>query len=81
MGMVVHPRWRGEKFKKYFSDDAEWGSPPLMRGKGYNSLYLISFTRIIPMCMGKSQNRSILFEANQDHPHVYGEKSETVASV
>ena len=49
-----HPSACGEKFLRPKSGDAEWGSPPRMRGKAFDIDGDFTVTRITPAHAGKS---------------------------
>ena len=50
------------------------GSPPRVRGKGFNGVERGLNARITPACAGKRRSRRRLRSATRDHPRVCGEK-------
>ena len=70
-----HPRLRGEKSADEAYEEAELGSPPLARGKGFLQASASYQQGITPACAGK---RGALVRQNhqpEDHPRLRGEKS------
>ena len=71
-----HPRVCGEKFWALVRAVMALGSPPRVRGKGYDVVGRLGGVRITPACAGKS----LMLPAQQsncwDHPRVCGEKTE-----
>ena len=52
-----HPRICGEKMSRKPGLGDKWGSPPHMRGKGYEEEVKVAVTGITPAYAGKSQGR------------------------
>ena len=69
-----HPRVCGEKEVCFFILEPVLGSPPRVRGKGYNTLSAIAQGRITPACAGKSADVYSTVPTLRDHPRVCGEK-------
>ena len=74
-GEEDHPRLCGEKgaFSPFGSSDK--GSPPPMRGKGFDVPVIQRQDGITPAYAGKSGIVSLYAEFFQDHPRLCGEKS------
>ena len=71
-----HPRMCGEKRPL-----ARWailppGSPPRMRGKGYDVVSRLCRVRITPACAGKRDKTGWTTTCPRDHPRMCGEKLE-----
>ena len=71
-----HPRVCGEKRIVVKNSLNCWGSPPRMRGKGAEDAAEDTAPGITPAYAGKSGLSSQKMAAQQDHPHVCGEKRE-----
>ena len=69
-----HPRVCGEKVALLRIKPLTRGSPPRMRGKGYNTLGAIQQGRITPAYAGKRACFARLRLSVWDHPRVCGEK-------
>ena len=69
-----HPRVCGEKTFGGHKLTRDAGSPPRVRGKACDLLFLRVGVGITPACAGKSPNATIGRGASQDHPRVCGEK-------
>ena len=73
-----HPRLCGEKI----SVENRWtpikGSPPPMRGKGFNKQLKFSIKRITPAYAGKSLSNIHEVSHYRDHPRLCGEKNSAV---
>ena len=70
-----HPRLCGEKQITPFSTPLYQGSPPPMRGKGYEGGKKVAAGGITPAYAGKSFSCSRSSNSGQDHPRLCGEKS------
>ena len=73
-----HPRVCGEKLVFFKAPDAEAGSPPHVRGKGWQERSTTANRRITPACAGKSTSRSAPPQAQRDHPRMCGEKTKKI---
>ncbi len=69
-----HPRVCGEKESLSAPAPPQAGSPPRVRGKGFNGVERGLNARITPACAGKRRSRRRLRSATRDHPRVCGEK-------
>ena len=69
-----HPRVCGEKPVAMHSCTMTRGSPPRMRGKVGDDLFLLLFAGITPACAGKSRQVDTCLLLFEDHPRVCGEK-------
>ena len=69
-----HPHVRGEKRFRVIRPVGPDGSSPRAWGKGWCSIRLADFYRIIPTCVGKRNSVPLLPRPLSDHPHVRGEK-------
>ena len=76
-----HPRVCGEKFVRNACSVIVWGSPPRMRGKGYDVVSRLCRVRITPACAGKSTKSRNAIRSRWDHPRMCGEKNIWVADV
>ena len=72
-----HPRVCGEKTISRAIRDADWGSPPRMRGKEYVYKDAGALSRITPAYAGKSFSGQVRGVPEQDHPRVCGEKHQS----
>ena len=72
--MKDHPRPCGEKKKKQSTPRGVRGSPPPMRGKGYQGNTMPICDRITPAHAGKRYCLSIPTNCHKDHPRPCGEK-------
>ena len=70
-----HPRVCGEKVKTQSDFCGMVGSPPRVRGKVENRIYLTDPLGITPACAGKSEVGEQSGQTTPDHPRVCGEKS------
>ena len=70
-----HPRVCGEKWSSATDVNADWGSPPRVRGKGRVRRNAGHVHGITPACAGKSLCMTDRPRLYQDHPRVCGEKS------
>ena len=75
-----HPRVCGEKSCVLLLRCRRPGSPPRMRGKGYDILGVSSNLRITPAYAGKSCPFLRRTSPRRDHPRVCGEKSSPTSS-
>ena len=73
-----HPRGCGENISRAVGFGGERGSPPRMRGKPNNMIYIFISIRITPADAGKTTLGIIKFVINQDHPRGCGENFPTV---
>ena len=48
-----HPRVCGERYQEYVAAEQAEGSPPRMRGKGYDIFFALALLRITPAYAGK----------------------------
>ena len=69
-----HPRVCGEKYPKPTWKQNSLGSPPRVRGKVTDNLFLTANNRITPACAGKSIKLNPINVRSKDHPRVCGEK-------
>ena len=58
-----------------------WGSPPLVRGKESDFIFMLLLLGITPACAGKSQRKYKCKVVMKDHPRLCGEKALFSASV
>ena len=70
-----HPRVCGEKVRALYTSPPPAGSPPRVRGKVENRIYLTDPLGITPACAGKSNLAIRYRNAVGDHPRVCGEKA------
>ena len=70
-----HPRLCGEKFQQMISDSKNGGSPPPMRGKGFQTFRKNGTSGITPAYAGKSPLCFCTGVVQRDHPRLCGEKS------
>ena len=70
-----HPRVCGEKLTGSKSPFTFRGSPPRVRGKGFDVAVRLSPYRITPACAGKSFLPLRSQQPARDHPRVCGEKA------
>ena len=73
-GTQDHPRVCGEKLYTPCVIAPSVGSPPRMRGKGYDVVSRLCRVRITPACAGKSASHGCGSRGGRDHPRVCGEK-------
>ena len=69
-----HPHLRGEKYPSKYVGSLCPGSPPLAWGKGIKIFITDGTMGITPTCVGKSPFKIAEQNADQDHPHLRGEK-------
>ena len=69
-----HPRLCGEKVQFWTCNTFEAGSPPPMRGKGFDKLTGYKNEGITPAYAGKSSQRLCERIEIEDHPRLCGEK-------
>ena len=69
-----HPRLCGEKYFRRWSAILRKGSPPPMRGKGWNCIVRLLLRRITPAYAGKRGYYKCLEVTYKDHPRLCGEK-------
>ena len=69
-----HPRVCGEKFWALVRAVMALGSPPRVRGKGYDVVGRLGGVRITPACAGKRPKSRKNGPNTWDHPRVCGEK-------
>ena len=69
-----HPRVCGEKYAPASLKNSRSGSPPRMRGKGWNPCWRGLLNRITPAYAGKSISSGVISLRPGDHPRVCGEK-------
>ena len=69
-----HPRMCGEKPHIYSRRSPPAGSPPHVRGKGFDYYWPVFAHRITPACAGKSSPDKDSGPERQDHPRMCGEK-------
>ena len=69
-----HPRLCGEKLHSTFVIRSKRGSPPPMRGKGFDAYRVGVRTGITPAYAGKSGNSGVGIFDIEDHPRLCGEK-------
>lgn len=69
-----HPRVCGEKSHQRGLGLLLLGSPPHVRGKGWQERSTTANRRITPACAGKSFRDNLVSRQLQDHPCVCGEK-------
>ena len=69
-----HPRVCGEKLYTPCVIAPSVGSPPRMRGKGYDVVSRLCRVRITPACAGKSEQCGGTGTTDWDHPRMCGEK-------
>ena len=74
-GTQDHPRVCGEKLYTPCVIAPSVGSPPRMRGKGYDVVSRLCRVRITPACAGKRDKTGWTTTCPRDHPRVCGEKS------
>ena len=74
-----HPHVRGEKARPLAPGHRHAGSSPRAWGKAARLLAHLPSSRIIPTCVGKRQTLCSLEHKSADHPHVRGEKFDTIA--
>ena len=79
MPVEDHPRVCGEKSCAVRLPCAVRGSPPRVRGKGFEDYCNADMMGITPACAGKSAVKSGLISCKKDHPRVCGEKRKTIA--
>ena len=70
-----HPRVCGENWCLPLRRSRTLGSPPRVRGKPVEQLFLEGRRRITPACAGKTQPRAGGSRAAGDHPRVCGENA------
>ena len=75
------PRVCGEKSSGSVCMPGHAGSPPRMRGKGYDVVSRLCRVRITPACAGKSTKSRNAIRSRWDHPRMCGEKNIWVADV
>ena len=75
-----HPRVCGEKRGFHLNTLASTGSPPRVRGKGYDVVGRLGGVRITPACAGKSTQYFPACSCIWDHPRVCGEKLSTTST-
>ena len=73
-GTQDHPRVCGEKLYTPCVIAPSVGSPPRMRGKGYDVVSRLCRVRITPACAGKRDKTGWTTTCPRDHPRVCGEK-------
>ena len=73
-GTQDHPRVCGEKLYTPCMIAPSVGSPPRMRGKGYDVVSRLCRVRITPACAGKSEQCGGTGTTDWDHPRMCGEK-------
>ena len=73
-GTQDHPRVCGEKLYTPCVIAPSVGSPPRMRGKGYDVVSRLCRVRITPACAGKSEQCGGTGTTDWDHPRMCGEK-------
>ena len=73
-GTQDHPRVCGEKLYTPCVIAPSVGSPPRMRGKGYDVVSRLCRVRITPACAGKSTKSRNAIRSRWDHPRMCGEK-------
>ena len=69
-----HPRLRGEKRKSSTDSSLVSGSPPLARGKDFETYLEHRAERITPACAGKRHSPCHAATGSRDHPRLRGEK-------
>ena len=69
-----HPRVCGEKRYRFPVQQHPRGSPPRVRGKGYDVVGRLGGVRITPACAGKRPKSRKNGPNTWDHPRVCGEK-------
>ena len=69
-----HPRVCGEKYPFLCANFFVLGSPPRVRGKGFQSFSAMMGRRITPACAGKRSFKAKQTAKTWDHPRVCGEK-------
>ena len=69
-----HPRICGEKCPHQSFQSMHQGSPPHVRGKGWNVCQVWVSPGITPACAGKSQFVHLFSPPVRDHPRMCGEK-------
>ena len=70
----VSPAYAGKSHSYLNSTFLNLGSPPRMRGKGYDVVSRLCRVRITPACAGKSRWACSPAPNTWDHPRVCGEK-------
>ena len=75
-----HPRACGEKQELPSTGPCGPGSPPRMRGKAKDALFLSVLWGITPAHAGKSLQKFAVCRVSQDHPRACGEKKLPSAS-
>ena len=75
-GTQDHPRVCGEKLYTPCVIAPSVGSPPRMRGKGYDVVSRLCRVRITPACAGKRDKTGWTTTCPRDHPRMCGEKLE-----
>ena len=73
-GTQDHPRVCGEKLYTPCVIAPSVGSPPRMRGKGYDVVSRLCRVRITPACAGKRDKTGWTTTCPRDHPRMCGEK-------
>ena len=81
MVLFCKPRVCGEKSSGSVCMPGHAGSPPRMRGKGYDVVSRLCRVRITPACAGKSTKSRNAIRSRWDHPRMCGEKNIWVADV
>ena len=69
-----HPRVCGEQLRTAADMSAHLGSPPRVRGTGYEYERTKDGDRITPACAGNSYYAVAFSSGHQDHPRVCGEQ-------
>ena len=77
-GTQDHPRVCGEKLYTPCVIAPSVGSPPRMRGKGYDVVSRLCRVRITPACAGKRLEPALAGGKDEDHPRMCGEKTKKI---
>ena len=72
--MTDHPRVCGEQFPRGFSSRTALGSPPRVRGTGWNRSVGTGGAGITPACAGNRFPANTFISGKTDHPRVCGEQ-------
>ena len=73
-----HPRVCGEKSRFWLCCFCAAGSPPRMRGKGFEYVKQYGEAGITPAYAGKRTRRAVWTPCGWDHPRVCGEKTKKI---
>ena len=73
MAVGDHPHIHGEYFRWHLHILKALGSPPYTWGIPRIARFLNDGTRITPIYMGNTPNKSMIVHALRDHPHIHGE--------